>query len=88
MGFMSIKIRIILDINIFISYFFASTFRQKVDQILYDDSFTLLSSDALLREIKGVLLREKFKSRIKAGDVERILEIVSLNSFFQKFYVS
>lgn len=62
------KIRLILDTNIWISFFLTRRM-EKFEEILFTGYYLFIFSPQLIVEIKSVLLRDKFSKIIKASDL-------------------
>ncbi|MFN4254930.1 MAG: putative toxin-antitoxin system toxin component, PIN family [Saprospiraceae bacterium] len=65
--------RIVIDANVFVSYFLGNLVREKLDRILLDARIVLLASDALLAEIRDVFSRPKFRKHISPAQLEHLL---------------
>ena len=72
--------RIVLDTNLWVSYFLGKHVRERLDRILYDEKFSILMSDALFEEVVGVLNRPKFSRFFSLDDVRALLDALSLRS--------
>lgn len=76
------KIKIIIDTNIWISFLFGGSIREKLKMILNDDRFELVFSDELMTEISSVLARPKFQKYIKPIHVQMLIETILLKATF------
>lgn len=72
------KIRIIVDVNILISFLIGKTISSKFRNILEDKRFEILSCSELLDELKGVLIRPKFSRHILPTETEQFMQLFSL----------
>ena len=67
--------KVILDTNIWISFFFGRHFTQIAD-ILRNDSVEIYVSDELISEIKEVALRPKFSGIISPAKLKSLLTVI------------
>ena len=74
------KIRLVIDTNLWVSYFLGEGTRTKLKLILYDERFKLLVSRDLLGEIRTVLTRPKFKKYINPNQIEEILTTIQIRA--------
>ena len=72
--------RIVIDTNLWISYFFGNIVKEKLDLILYNSKFELLLSSQLQREIKTVLSRPKFKDKITTAQIRELQNYLDAHS--------
>jgi putative PIN family toxin of toxin-antitoxin system len=70
--------RIVIDSNLWISYFIGERTKSKLNLILLNEKFSLLYSEALLTEISGVLARPKFSKYITATQITQLVELIVL----------
>jgi uncharacterized protein len=68
------KVRIILDTNLWISYLISKKL-SKIDILFEKDSITLIFSEELLIEFVEVAKRPKFKKYFSETNLERLLEL-------------
>lgn len=80
------KIKIVVDTNIFISAFLGSKKAKFLLKEILNDEYTLIISAAQLAEIKEVFLRPKFKKYISAGEVEELINLLSLKVITPAIY--
>lgn len=64
----------ILDSNIWISYVITKQLQTLVAMIL-NHQLTVLTSEDLVEEIQGVLLRPKFKKYLKQSDIKELITL-------------
>lgn len=73
------KIRVVLDTNIFISALFWKGNPNEILKKCYRGELQLLVSGDMLNEVEGILVREK-KFELTRGEIAEHLEIIKLNS--------
>ena len=73
--------KIIIDTNIWISFFISKSFN-KLREILLNNSIEIIFSVELSEEIKSVINREKFKKVINKEIVDEILNLIILRCRF------
>jgi len=78
---MKAKHRIIIDINLWISFLLTSNF-SKIDTLVEDTGITLLFSQELIDEFIEVALRPKFKRYFSLDDIEELLTKVQKKAKF------
>ena len=78
---MKAKHRIIIDINLWISFLLTSNF-SKIDTLVEDIGITLLFSQELIEEFIEVALRPKFKRYFSLDDIEELLTKVQKKAKF------
>ena len=78
---MKAKHRIIIDINLWISFLLTSNF-SKIDTLVEDTGITLLFSQELIDEFIEVALRPKFKRYFSLDDIEELLTKVQRKAKF------
>ena len=64
----------ILDSNIWISYVITKQLQTLV-AIILNHKLTVLTSEHLVKEIQGVLLRPKFKKYLKQSDIKELMTL-------------
>ena len=64
----------ILDINIWISYVITKQLQTLV-ALIHKHQLTVLTSENLVEEIQGVLLRPKFKKYLKHSDIKEVITL-------------
>ncbi|MFN0033826.1 MAG: putative toxin-antitoxin system toxin component, PIN family [Saprospiraceae bacterium] len=74
------KPRIVLDTNLWVSYFLGAQMKERLDRILYNERFSILLSSDLFEEISGVLARPKFARYFSSEDAQLLLDALSLRS--------
>ncbi len=67
--------KIIVDTNIWISYFISKSFNELID-ILLNDYFEIAFSNELLNEIKEVTSRKKFEKMLDKEKVDELINII------------
>ena len=72
--------RIVIDTNLWVSYFLGSETRERLHQILFDENLIILVSEALLIEISTVLGRSKFRKFFPKSDAEELDRLIRLRS--------
>ena len=72
------KIRIIVDVNILISFLLRKDITSKFKKVLEDTRFEILSCCELHDELKNVLARPKFDKYISTLDIEYFMQLFSL----------
>jgi len=69
------KSRFILDTNLWISFLIKNNL-EKIDEVLYNDSFTLIFCRELLDEFLDVTQRPKFRKYFSQREINIALEII------------
>ncbi|MBI5219772.1 MAG: putative toxin-antitoxin system toxin component, PIN family [Bacteroidia bacterium] len=72
------KIRIIVDVNILISFLIGKAISSKFIRILEDTRFEILSCNELNDELRDVLARPKFNKYISPAEAEQFIQLFSL----------
>jgi hypothetical protein len=72
--------RIVIDTNLWVSYFLGRQTKERLKQILFDDRLRILISMALMEEVSLVLNRPKFRKYFSASDSEELQELIHLRS--------
>ncbi len=72
--------RIVIDTNLWVSYFLGYQTQERLKQILFDESLSILVSEALLEELSLVLDRPKFRKYFSLADSEELQELIQLRS--------
>jgi putative PIN family toxin of toxin-antitoxin system len=72
--------RIVIDTNLWVSYFLWHETKARLKQILFDESLTLLISEALVEEISVVLSRPKFRNYFSLDKVALLQESLRLRA--------
>ena len=72
------KIRIIVDVNIWISFLIGKFIFSKFSRMLEDPRFEILSCKELQTELTEVLARPKFSKYISTAEVEYFMQFFSL----------
>jgi len=67
------RIRVILDTNLWISYLISKRL-SKIDSLFEQDGITLIFSEALFVEFIEVAQRPKFRKYFSEEDLERLIE--------------
>jgi len=70
----NVKIRAILDTNLWISYLISNDIAQ-IDKLFERDELVLIFSQELLEEFIEVANRPKFRKYFKLEDIEELLEL-------------
>lgn len=70
------KLKLVLDSNLWISYFFGKHVRNYLDKILIDTRFDLLISQHGIDELTTVLRRPKFQKYITAEQIETLISLI------------
>lgn len=73
------KIRIVIDTNLWISFFLGAGTKTKLKLVLYDDRFQLLVSNDLNAELKSVLSRKKF-NKINQQQIEELFSLIDIKA--------
>jgi putative PIN family toxin of toxin-antitoxin system len=68
--------RALVDTNVFVAALLRSASCRAILEALRDRSFTLITSEPLLRELSSVLGRPKFAGSISAADRRELLDLV------------
>ena len=76
------KTKIVLDSNLWISYFLGKHVRNYLNQILADSRFDLLISQRSIDELSIVLARPKFENYITKEQSETLLALIRRRSIF------
>ena len=74
--------RLVLDSNLWISYFFGKHVRTYLDQILGDTRFDLLISQKGIEELTIVLARPKFQKYMTPEQFESLMILIHRRSIF------
>ena len=74
--------RLVLDSNLWISYFFGKHVRTYLDQILGDTRFDLLISQKGIDELMIVLARPKFQKYMTPEQIESLMILIHRRSIF------
>ena len=74
--------RLVLDSNLWISYFFGKHVRTYLDQILGDTRFDLLISQKGIEELTIVLARPKFQKYMTPEQIESLMILIHRRSIF------
>ena len=74
--------RLVLDSNLWISYFFGKHVRTYLDQILGDTRFDLLISQKGMEELTIVLARPKFQKYMTPEQIESLMILIHRRSIF------
>ena len=74
------EIRVVIDVNVFVSYFMGSLVRERLDRVLVNRNVTLLFSDALWSELDEVLARPKFKKYFTPEQAKRLVQTLLMRS--------
>jgi len=72
--------RIIIDTNLWVSYFLGYQTKDRLKQILFDENLSILVSPALLEEISIVLNRPKFRKYFSLDDAGELQELIRFRS--------
>jgi uncharacterized protein len=82
------KISIVIDTNVWLSYFLGKHTRAYIDQILIEPYIEILISENSMKELDEVLNRPKFQKFIAKQQIENLLEIIQkrciLRSTFER----
>jgi putative PIN family toxin of toxin-antitoxin system len=65
--------KLVIDTNLWISYFFGKVVKGNLDLILNNSKFEILISPKLEKEIKTVLARTKFSKYISTAQIRELL---------------
>lgn len=71
------RIRVILDTNLWISYLISKRL-SKIDSLFEQDGITLIFSETLFVEFIEVAQRPKFRKYFSEEDLERLIELLTL----------
>jgi putative PIN family toxin of toxin-antitoxin system len=64
-------LRIITDVNLWISYLITPRFRQRCEH-LFSDKYELLFSDAFVAEFQRTVMKPELKKRLNSDEVEEL----------------
>jgi uncharacterized protein len=76
------KTKLVLDSNLWVSYFFGKHVRNYLDQILADTRFDLLISQRGMDELELVLNRPKFEKYITKEQIKTLISLIRRRSNF------
>ncbi|MEI7583997.1 putative toxin-antitoxin system toxin component, PIN family [Runella sp.] len=68
--------RVVIDINDYISALIGKKHRLKLEKVLLDKNIEILSDVVLLEEIKEVAHRNKFRKYVSLEEVDRFVELL------------
>ncbi|MBS4025284.1 MAG: putative toxin-antitoxin system toxin component, PIN family [Clostridia bacterium] len=72
------KVKIVVDTNIFISAFLGSKKAKFLVKEILNNEYILIMSVIQLAEVKEVLLRPKFKKYISVGEINELIDLLTL----------
>lgn len=76
------KTVLVIDNNLWVSYFFGKHVQNYIDQILSDTRFELLISQKGIDELNIVLKRPKFQKYINEEHIETLISLIRGRSIF------
>lgn len=76
------KTKLVLDSNLWVSYFFGKHVRNYLDKIIADTRFDLLISQRGIDELNIVLKRPKFEKHISEEQIETLNALIRRRSTF------
>jgi uncharacterized protein len=76
------KVSIVIDTNVWLSYFLGKHTRAYIDQILIEPCIEIIISENSMQELGEVLNRPKFQKIISKQQIENLLEIIQKRSIF------
>jgi putative PIN family toxin of toxin-antitoxin system len=76
------KIKVIFDVNIWVSAFISSNMEKQVQAIILQDEVEVIACSELLEELKQTLQRSKFKKYLSTERMLLAIELVEQSSTF------
>ena len=80
------RVKIVVDTNIFISAFLGSKKAKFLTKEILNDEYTLIMSAIQLAEVKEVFLRPKFRKYISTGEVDELINLLTLKVITPAIY--
>ncbi len=80
------KVKIVVDTNIFISAFLGSKKAKFLVKEILNDEYTLIMSAIQLVEVKEVFLRPKFRKYISVGEVNELINLLTMKVITPAIY--
>jgi uncharacterized protein len=73
---MPTKLKIILDVNIWLSALISKTMAQQIKAIILQDTIEVIACDELIAELKQTLERDKFRKYLAFENIPSAIELV------------